>query len=112
MKIRSETNTQWFNRPTFRGVIYIDKVEEKGFTIFKIYIDGKHPKKRILEGNIRTYYIISGTGYFTINDTLSSVKSGDLITLEPGDVYEYEGDEMRLLETNISPDNSFGDEKL
>ena len=82
----------------------------KGFTALVIEIDGMYPKKKMIDA-IRTYYILAGRGFFTIDGHLNSAGPGDFFVIEPGQIYQYEG-EMKLLEYNISPTNSFKEKKL
>jgi hypothetical protein len=100
-----------FDRDGFSGDIYVSKEANLGFVALQVDVHGRHPRKRILDGNTRSYYVASGEGTFTLGDDTHSVQQGDLYVVPAGSEYEYEG-VMTLLEFNISPDNSFGDEKL
>ena len=65
----------------------------------------------MLGDTTRTYYVIEGTGSFTVGADTHKVAEGDLFVIPPGGEYDYDG-QMRLLEVNISPTNTFQDEKL
>jgi mannose-6-phosphate isomerase-like protein (cupin superfamily) len=107
----SRTDADHFDREGFSGDIYIPKSQEMGFNALLIEVDGRHPKKRILKGNTRAYFVVRGQGSFTLDDKTHEAKAGDLFVVETGSTYEYDG-KMQLFEFNVSPDNSFGDEKL
>lgn len=100
-----------FDRDGFSGDIYVPKEANLGFIALQVDVHGRHPRKRILDGNTRSYYVASGEGSFTLDDDTHAVQQGDLYVVPAGSEYEYEG-VMTLLEFNVSPDNSFGDEKL
>ena len=104
-------DTEHFDREGFAGDWYIKGDEQKGVNALMVDVHGRHPKKRILEGNTRRYVVLGGEGTFTLNGVAHKVAEGDMFTIEAGGDYEYEGD-MKLFEFNVSPDNSFGDEKL
>ena len=107
----SLSHTTQFEREGFSGNIYIDGSNNEGFNALQIDVHGKHPKKRILEGNTRAYYVAEGTGTFTLDGKVHEIKQGDLFVIPAGSEYEYQG-KMRLFEFNISPGGIFGDEKL
>ncbi len=103
--------TDHFEREGFSGDVYISKDAQQGFIALRVDVHGHHPRKRILDGNTRSYFVAEGEGTFTIGEERHSVAQGDLYVIPAGGEYEYEG-RMTLFEFNISPDNSFGDEKL
>lgn len=109
--IIKHSQTGYFEREGFAGNVYIDKDQTEGFTVLKIAVHGKHPRKRILEGNTRSYYVIDGNGHFTIDSDTYEIERGDLCVIPANSEYEYEGD-MTLFEFNVSPENSFGDERV
>ncbi|MEM6998135.1 MAG: hypothetical protein AAF413_04460 [Patescibacteria group bacterium] len=109
--IRSAPTEHDFEREGFSGDWYIRSDEAKGVNALMIHVHGRHPAKRILEGNTRHYVVLNGEGTFSLNGVIHDVKEGDMITIEPGGEYEYQGN-MRLFEFNISPNNTFGDERL
>ena len=110
-RIISENQTAQFTREGFDGKTYIDKQEAAGFTVLKIAVHGKHPRKQMLGDTTRTYFVIKGTGSFIVDEREQSVGEGDCIVVYGGSTYEYAG-VMTLLELNVSPSNSFGDRKL
>lgn len=103
--------TQHFEREGFTGDVYIPKSAEMGFTALQVNVHDSHPRKRISEGNVRSYFVIDGTGTFRVNGSNMPARKGTLFVIQPGDEYSYSG-EMTLFEVNVSPDNTFGDEKL
>ena len=103
--------TKHFDREDFSGDIFVDKDVALGFTALLVTVEGAHPRKRMLEGTTRMYHVISGEGSFTLDDTTHSVTAGDTYVIPAGAEYEYKG-AMQLFEVNISPDNTFRDEKL
>ena len=107
----SRADTLHFDREGFSGDVYVPNDQNQGFNALLVDVNGRHPKKRVLEGNTRSYLVTRGQGVFTLDDTKHEVQEGDLFVIGAGSTYEYEG-KMQLFEFNISPDNSFGDEKL
>jgi len=103
--------TTHFDREGFSGDIYVDKGEARGFNTLLVDVHGEHPRKRMGESTTRTYFVIEGEGTFTIGEQTFAVSNGDYFVIEPGGEYNYSGN-MKLLETNISSDNSFEDEKI
>lgn len=103
--------TDHFDHEGFSGDIYVPKNARRGFIALKVSVHGRHARKRILEGNTRAYFVAEGQGTFTINSKSYAISPGDLYVIPAGGEYEYEG-QMTLFEFNVSPDNSFGDEKL
>lgn len=105
------SETKHFDREGFSGDIYVDKDVALGFTALLVTVEGEHPRKRMLEGTTRMYHVVSGKGSFTLGDTTHDVTAGDTYVIPAGAEYEYKGT-MQLFEVNISPDNTFRDEKL
>ncbi len=99
-----------FEREGFSGHTLVPSEAGLGFSALLIDAHGRHPRKRMVD-TTRTYFVIEGNGSFTLGDEVSRVQKGDLFVIPPGCEYEYEG-HMELFEVNISPDNSFKDEKL
>jgi mannose-6-phosphate isomerase-like protein (cupin superfamily) len=104
-------DTDGFDRGDFQGQVYIPKEAELGFNALAVFVSGRHPRKRMGEGTTRTYLVVDGSGTFELDDIEQPVGRGDFITIPPDHEYAYEG-KMTLFEINISPDNSFSDEKL
>lgn len=107
----SLNDTIQFEREGFTGSVYIDGKNNEGFNALQIDVHGKHPKKQILKGTTRSYYVVEGIGTFTLNGEIHKVEQGDLFVVSSGSKYEYEGS-MKLFEFNVSPDSSFGDKTL
>lgn len=106
----SLNETSNFKAGGFSGQIYVQNESRAGFNALLITVDGRHPKKRMID-TTRNYYVIEGSGTFTLDDKPHKVSAGDLFVVGPGHTYEYEGT-MKLFEFNVSPDNSFKDEVL
>ncbi len=105
------SDTDGFQREGFDGHVYVPSDAGTGFNVLSVDVHGSHPRKRMMGDTTRTYYVIDGTGSFTLGDDTSEVSSGDLFVIPPDGEYEYSG-QMRLLEVNVSPNNEFRDEKL
>jgi mannose-6-phosphate isomerase-like protein (cupin superfamily) len=110
-KISPFRNGGDFERPGFDGQILVDGSENRGFSSLIVQVHGEHPPKRMLEDTTRTYFVLEGSGSFTLDGVRQAVGKGELVVIEPGGEYQYEGD-MSLLETNISATNIFKDLKL
>lgn len=93
-----------FERPGFQGFIQVPTERGLGFSALTIWVNGEHPRKRIVEGT-RTYYVVEGNGTFTLDDEVHTVGEGDLFVIPEGGEYNYEG-EMALFEMNIPSDLS------
>jgi quercetin dioxygenase-like cupin family protein len=106
----SLAETEGFKREGFSGHVYVDGSAEMGFTALAVDVHGRHPRKRMVD-TTRNYLVLEGTGRFTLGDTTTEVEQGQLFVIPAGSEYEYAG-EMKLFEFNVSPDNSFKDEKL
>jgi mannose-6-phosphate isomerase-like protein (cupin superfamily) len=74
------------------------------FNFLRIDVDGRHATRKVLAG-IRNYYVVSGSGCFTVETEACEVIAGDLITIQPGEVYSYQG-KMELVEFNV--DTGYG----
>ena len=107
----SLSETDSFECPEFDGHVYVAPDTNQGFNVLAIDVHGGHPRKRMLGDTTRTYYVIEGSGSFTVGDDIHNVAQGDLFVIPPDGEYSYDG-QMRLLEVNISPTNTFQDEKL
>ncbi len=102
--------TDKFDASGFSGQVYISNDENAGFNALLVTVNGRHPKKRMID-TTRNYYVIEGEGVFTLDGAPHKVAKGDLFVVSAGHEYEYEGI-MKLFEFNISPDSSFKDEKI
>ena len=110
-KISPFRNGGDFERPGFDGQILVDGSENRGFSSLIIQVHGEHPPKRMLEDTTRTYFVLEGSGSFSLDGIRKTVEKGELVVIEPDGEYQYEG-EMSLLETNISATNIFKELKL
>lgn len=110
-KVITFNETEGFDRGDFQGQIYVPKDDQLGFNALAVFVKGRHPRKRMGENTTRTYLVVDGEGSFNLDGEAQTVGKGDLVTIPPGHEYEYQG-EMTLFEFNVSPDNSFTDEKL
>lgn len=75
-----------------------------------VKVSGRHSKRRVVHG-IRNYFVISGTGTFTIDGEELIIKEGDLLVIHPDESYSYEGF-MWLFEFNIAIDGKIEHEDL
>ena len=111
-KVKVEDITP-FERSGFQGFPQVTLEQGLGFSALTIWVDGSHPRKRMLEGT-RTYYVASPLprGTFTLDDEVHEVQEGDLFVVPEGGEYSYQGD-MTLFEVNIpSATGAVRDEKL
>jgi len=99
-----------FVRDGFVGRWLVTKEVKAGFNTLVIVCHGAHPTKRVI-GPVRNYFVISGHGRFTVEGESFEVHPYELVTINPGETYSYEG-MMDLLELNVSPNNSFEDELI
>ncbi len=94
------------------------KVDQEGFTAFlyneksripaynAVYVDvrGAHDKEYVKTSH-RVYFVIEGTGTFTVDDETRDVQTGDVIAIPPKTPYSYEG-KMKLFEINFPATDS------
>lgn len=102
---------QHFDREGFSGDIFVPKEAAIGFNALQVNVNGQHPRKRMLKGTTRSYYVVEGEGSFSLNGEVRNVDKGDFVVIPPGNEYEYQGT-MTLFEFNISPGNSFRDKVI
>jgi mannose-6-phosphate isomerase-like protein (cupin superfamily) len=104
-----------FERAGFDGRVMVSRDSGLGFETLEITVHGDHPRKRMLPGTTRSYFVIEGMGSFTLGGTdgdhTYDVEEGDTFVIPAGGEYAYTGI-MILHELNVSPDGSFKDEKL
>jgi len=88
------------------------KISEEGFTahlyntkeqypaISAVFVEctGGHEQVYVKKSH-RLYFVIEGSGTFTINNETSPIKKNDVIVIEPMTPYSYEG-QMKLFEVN------------
>jgi hypothetical protein len=99
--------TKEFIGEGFRSRTYISAEDKIGAEIGLISVFGSYPRQKVVEGTTKSYFIISvDKGQFIIDGNMYQVSARDVYIIEPGQEYEFNGI-MRLLEINISPDNSF-----
>ncbi len=103
--------TKRFDKEGFSGNVYIDGSDQQGFNALLVDVHGRHPKKRILEGNTRSYFVVKGSGTLTLDGEAQEINEGDLFVISAGSEYEYSGN-MTLFEFNVSPDNTFKDKRI
>jgi hypothetical protein len=106
-------DVQPFERPGFQGLPQVTLEQGLGFSALTIWVEGNHPRKRMLEGT-RTYYVADANpkGTFTLGNEVREVEEGDLFVIPEGGEYSYQGD-MTLFEVNIpSVAGLVRDEKL
>jgi mannose-6-phosphate isomerase-like protein (cupin superfamily) len=103
-------DTNFFDAGGFSGQEYITPDMKVGFNALLVTVKDRHPRKRMVD-TTRCYFVVEGTGTFTLDDQVHEVVPGDLFVISPGHEYEYKG-AMKLFEFNVSSDNSFKDEVL
>ena len=97
MKI-SQKDGKAFEREGFAGNFYLENMDEGFNAIFVDCFTG-HPAKKI-EGMTRCYFVIDGSGTFTINGEVMPAESHDFFIIKSGETYEYTG-AMHLFEFNV-----------
>lgn len=107
-------DVEHFERPGFIGIPQVTIEQGLGFSALTVWVEGSHPRKRMLEGT-RTYYVADSdpNGTFTLGDEVYDVGEGDLFVIPEGSEYSYQGS-MTLFEVNV-PSRTTGnlrDEKL
>lgn len=106
----SLSETSSFEREGFSGQVYVPSEAGMGFNALLVDVHGRHPRKRMID-TARVYFVVKGTGKFTLDQETFDAAEGDLFVIPEGHEYEYEG-KMQLLEFNVSPENSFKDKEL
>jgi SAM-dependent methyltransferase len=71
-------------------------LKQRGLAIDYVEVEKGHDTFMVSNRITRTYYIISGSGYFTIEDRKYPVSSGMLVEVPPKVEYSYSG-QMRLI---------------
>ncbi|MBV9159153.1 MAG: hypothetical protein JO019_00985 [Candidatus Kaiserbacteria bacterium] len=94
----------------FIANFYVKKEDGKPFNALIVDVLKGHYKAR-LKGAARVYLVLDGKGTFTINETVLGVEQNDLIVIQDGDAYSYEG-KMRLFEFNVPATDRDNEEKL
>src|SRR5262245_50339442 len=71
-------------------------LKQKDLDVYYIEVDKWHDTFIISKKITRTYYVLSGSGYFTIADRRYDVSSGILVEVPPKVEYSYSG-KMKLI---------------
>jgi len=91
-------NARKVTREGFTAYVYNNKDQYP--TLNTVYVDCfKDHEKVYVKTSHRLYFVIEGSGTFTLNNETFSVKQNDVIVIEPMVEYSYEG-QMKLFETN------------
>ncbi len=109
MKI-SLKETEAFDRGEFKGNLYVQKKDNKGFNALLVDCLTGHYKTR-LSGAVRMYLVLEGSGMFIINGDSTEAEQYDLVIIESGDEYSYQGT-MKLFEFNVPATDASNEEKL
>lgn len=73
------------------------------FNFLRIDVQGEHGARRVVKG-LRNYYVVAGGGTFSIDGQQFEVAAKDLVVIETGEVYSYQGS-MELIEFNVADEN-------
>ena len=92
-------------------IIFLAFLISFSYNALAVFVNGKHPIKQLGEQTTRTYLVVEGEGTFGLEGVNRPVSQGDMIVIPPKQRYQYEG-VMTLFEVNVSPDNSFTDQKI
>lgn len=109
MKI-SFKETEAFDRGEFKGNVYVQKHDGKGFNALLVDCVTGHYKTG-LKNATRAYFVLEGSGTFTINDQTLTAERYDLFLIQHGDKYSYDGT-MKLFEFNVPGTDASNEEKL
>ncbi|MBI5456686.1 hypothetical protein HY969_03005 [Candidatus Kaiserbacteria bacterium] len=109
MKI-SLKETEAFDRGEFKGNLYVQKKDNKGFNALLVECLTGHYKTK-LTGAVRVYFVLEGSGIFIINGDSAEAEQYDLFIIESGDEYSYTG-AMKLFEFNVPATDTSNEEKL
>ena len=109
MKI-SLKETEAFDGGEFKGNLYVQKKDGKGFNALLVDCLTGH-YKTLLKDATRVYFVFEGSGTFTINDKEMPVEQYDLFLIRSGDTYSYKGT-MKLFEFNVPATDEGNEEKL
>jgi mannose-6-phosphate isomerase-like protein (cupin superfamily)/SAM-dependent methyltransferase len=71
-------------------------LQQKDLEIYYIEVEKGHDTFMVSKRITRTYYVLSGSGFFTINDRRYDVRSGMLVEVPPKVEYSYSG-QMKLI---------------
>jgi chemotaxis methyl-accepting protein methylase len=98
--------------PSFKGKgllgYMFGPLMQKDLDVFYVDVDGGHDTYMISKKISRTYYILSGSGYFTIDRRQYDVSPGMLIEVPPKVEFSYSG-RMRLIGFSM-PGWAFGND--
>ncbi len=71
-------------------------LKQKDLDVYYVDVDGGHDTFMVSRKITRTYYVLSGSGYFTVNGRVHDVGPGMLAEIPPGVEFSYSGT-MRLV---------------
>ena len=69
---------------------FITADDKLGYSIVRTHLSGKHPLMKNTSSH-RTYYFISGTAQFSVDNELFALTSGDMMTIPKNTKYSFEG---------------------
>jgi chemotaxis methyl-accepting protein methylase len=88
------------NLPSFEGKglfgYTFGPLQQKDIEIYYIDVDGGHDTFMVSKRITRTYYVLSGNGYFTIGGRRYDTDTGMLVEVPPNVEYSYSG-KMKLI---------------
>ena len=67
---------------------YLDKSSNMGYSVVRTHLNGKHPLMKNTLSN-RTYYIIEGSGTFSVEDQDYKLSKGDTLTISKDTLYKF-----------------------
>ena len=71
-------------------------LKQKDLDVYYVDVNGGHDTFMVSRKITRTYYVLSGSGYFTVDGSLHDVSAGMLAEIPPGVEYSYSGT-MKLI---------------
>lgn len=97
-KINSN-DARHFDMEGFSGNVLVDTKEGNGYNVLLVNVHGRHYRTE-MKGASRNYFVVEGTGTFTLDGEVHTVQKGEMYVIPDGHNYEYEGN-MTLLEFNV-----------
>ena len=102
--------TELHDKGAFKAHFYVGKKDRPDFNALLVDCVTDHYKTK-LNGAARVYFVIEGSGTFTINEKTESAERYDLFIIVDGDTYAYEGS-MKLFEFNVPATDGSNEEKM
>lgn len=93
------TSARVSDHKNFIAKFYLEKEQNLGFNALLVECLVGHDQKKLIDAT-RLYFVIEGSGTFTIDGQVEQAELYDLFVIKSGQTYEYKG-LMKLIELNI-----------